>query len=237
MARLLTRAQYARRGWRDPQTGQKTKYTRQRITQLVKQGVITLKGDKIDPAQADAAIAANVDHSRHIKEEKKKVAAKTPQMEFSGNGFNNDRKNAIPQNSFNTQSSNEKGYEGKSLTETRRDLTVLKINHEDLKRQLTEIDLRIKLGELIDRSEVLGLFTYRIQIVKQGLLSFHRSLPPLLAGKDAREISDILRRKVLDLLDRFSEKTGILKGTRHAKKRTLARRDRSLETSTNAVGQ
>lgn len=228
MARLLTQSQFARRSG----------YSRARISQLVKQGVIILKNQKVDPAQAEPAIEANIDRSRRLKSEAKSRSGKTLQMELLPNGFNNDSKNAMPQGPFNTQSGNGKGYEGKSLTETRRDLTLLKISTEDLKRQLKEIDLRIKLGELIERSEVLGLFTYRIQIVRQGLLSFHRSLPPLLVEKDAREISDILKERVFDLLDRFSQRTGILKRKSHGrKKRILARRTETVAPAPSSIGQ
>jgi hypothetical protein len=221
MPRLLSQAQYAR----------KAKYSRARITQLVKQRVIILKNDKVDPAQADAAIAANIDRSRREKAEKKIKWPKPPQLEFTGNGFNTEHQKETPQNPFNNGNGG-KGYEGKSLTETRRDLTLLKIETENLKKQLTEIDLKLRLGELIERSEVLSLFSYRIQIVKHGLLSFYRSLPPLLVGKDAREISDILKTKTWDLLERFSQKTGILRTIKYeSKKRILARRKRTLASA------
>jgi hypothetical protein len=65
MARLITQAQFARRSG----------YSPARITQLVKEGVITLTKGKIDAAQAEAAIEANIDRSRQLKSQAKSQAA------------------------------------------------------------------------------------------------------------------------------------------------------------------
>ena len=51
--------------------------SRQYVSRLVKEGVIRLKNGKVDPAQADAALAARRDPARPMR--RKKVGAKTPQ--------------------------------------------------------------------------------------------------------------------------------------------------------------
>jgi hypothetical protein len=204
MARLLTRSQYARRGWRDPKTGEKIKYTRQRITQLVNQGVITLKGDKIDPAQADIAIASNIDRSRRMKEEKKKHAAKTPQLKFLGNGFNNESKTSTPGDSFNTEGGNEKGYEGKSLTETRRDL-------EEKKIILHEIKIKELRGDLVPKGEATKMVIGLGLAVKQALMNLPRRLADILATMtEPKEIEIFLRSEIKNIIQ-------ILEQSYHAK--------------------
>jgi hypothetical protein len=194
MPRLLTRSQYARRGWRDPQTGEKIKYTRQRITQLVKQGVITLKGDKIDPAQADVAIGANIDRSRRVKEEKKRQAAKTPQLKFSGNGFNNETQRDTTGNGFNTEDGNGKGYEGKSLTETRRDL-------EEKKIILHEIKIKELRGELVPKGEATKMVVALGFAIKLAFLNLPRRLADILATmNEPKEIEILLRSEIKNII-------------------------------------
>jgi len=224
MARLLTRSQYARRGWRDPQTGEKIKYTRQRITQLVNQGVITLKSDKIDPAQADIAIAANIDRSRRIKEEKKRHAAKTPQLKFAGNGFDNEPQTRIPGNQFNTEGGNGKGYEGKSLTETRRDL-------EEKKIILHEIKIKELRGDLIPKGEATKMVIGLGVAVKQSFMNFPRRFADILATMtEPKEIEIFLRSEFKNIIS-------ILEQSYHAKpkqvrpKNSRRRLGSHLETS------
>jgi hypothetical protein len=96
------------------------------------------------------------------------------------------------------------GGESESLTELRKEK--MRIENE-----LKRIELLLKKGELIPRHEVLQLFLSRIQIVKSGLLGLHRSLAVSLRGKDPREMSDIIKRAVIDLLNRFSRRSGVLK--------------------------
>lgn len=80
-----------------------------------------------------------------------------------------------------------------------------------LKNDRLRFDNLITKGELMPRSEILAAFLWRIQVVKQGLWSLHRSLPIELTGKDPREIADILKRKERELLERFSRMSGVLK--------------------------
>ena len=111
-----------------------------------------------------------------------------------------------------------------SLTEERR----LKVQVD---RKLKEVEYLVETKELIRREEVLGEFLWRINAVTQGLMSLHRHLSPQLVGKDAREISDIIKKYTYQLRERFSRKSGILRDVVGKKKRLVARGNRSVETT------
>jgi hypothetical protein len=90
-----------------------------------------------------------------------------------------------------------------SLTEERR----LKVQVD---RKLKELEYLVETKNLVPRDEILGMFVARIQMVKQGLLSHSRVLPPMLVGKDAREMSDVIKTQTRLLLERFSQGGGVL---------------------------
>ena len=90
-------------------------------------------------------------------------------------------------------------------------LTDARLENIKLKNDLLTMEKLLKTGELIPRIEILNEFLARIAIVKQGLMSFHRALPPILYGKDAREMANILKRHTWQLIGKFSKKSGVLK--------------------------
>jgi hypothetical protein len=109
-----------------------------------------------------------------------------------------------------------------SLTEERK----LKVKTD---RQLKEIELMIKRGELIPRDQVLNEFLSRISAVKTGLLGQHKILPPLLIGLEPRDMADVIKKANFHLLDRFSRKGGISRLCgKDAKKPVVARRKRPV---------
>lgn len=81
-----------------------------------------------------------------------------------------------------------------------------------VERKLKELTLLVETKELIPRAEILNEFLQRINAVKSGLIVFYRSLPPLLVGKDARQMSEIIKVQVFHLLDKFSREGKWLKG-------------------------
>lgn len=94
----------------------------------------------------------------------------------------------------------------KSLTEARRE----KI---EVETELRKLELLIKQGELIPRSEVSSLFTDRIMVIRSGLINLHRILQPKLAGHDEREFGPIIKKEGMNLLERYSRRSGpLLKG-------------------------
>jgi phage terminase Nu1 subunit (DNA packaging protein) len=73
------------------------------------------------------------------------------------------------------------------------------------KADLAEMELRQRRGELVERAEVEQLFISRIMVVKQGLLSLPRGLPPQLAAcREEREMEAVIARAVRQLLEAFS---------------------------------
>jgi len=75
------------------------------------------------------------------------------------------------------------------------------------KARADEAEIRVKKlkAELVERSELTQLFVVRIMAVKQGLLSFARSLPPqLIHCQNEREMEAIILGAVRELLLSFS---------------------------------
>ena len=189
MARLLTQAQYAR----------KIKYSRARISQLVKAGVIQLKKGKIDPAQASDAIEANIDRSRRIKSELKSQRPASPQMELIPTGINIDRKNGTGSSRFNTDQQNGYASATQSLTAARRD-------HEVLKMQLTETQLKERRGQLVPKGEYIKMIIALGSATKLAFLN----LPRRLAGTlkvldDEKEIEALLRSEIRSIIHNLLE--------------------------------
>ena len=86
-------------------------------------------------------------------------------------------------------------------------LTEERMKKVQIERKLKELEYLVETKELIPRAEILNEFLARIAIVKQGLMSLHRSLPPILFGKDPREMADILKKHEWQLLDKFSRRS------------------------------
>ena len=72
------------------------------------------------------------------------------------------------------------------------------------KRQLAELELAEKRGELIDRFEVEEQFAARVVYLRRSLESLHRELPQQLEGLEPRQMSLIIRDRVNDLLDEYA---------------------------------
>jgi hypothetical protein len=162
MARLITQSQFAR----------KTKYSRARISQLVKQGVIILKNQKVDPAQAEPAIEANIDRSRRLKSEAKVKVAQSSQMDLLPNGksgFNNEPQNGKPTGPFNIDPQNGKP----TLTDSRRDLVLLNI-------EKTEIEIKQRRGQLVPKGEATKMVIALGSATKLAFLNLPRRLAEIL---------------------------------------------------------
>ncbi len=185
MARLLTQAQFAR----------KTKYSRARITQLVKQGVIILKNGKVDPGQAGASMEANIDRSRQIKVQAKTKATKTPQLNFTGNGFNTDQQKPTPPDEFNTDPSSNLP----SLTDARRNRELIRIQKE-------LIELKKIKEELVPKGEANKMIVALGTATKLAFLNLPRRLAPTLKIlTDEREIEVLLRSEIRNIIRTLGE--------------------------------
>jgi hypothetical protein len=91
-----------------------------------------------------------------------------------------------------------------SLTDERRELV-------RVQRQLKEIELLVKKGELIPKDIVSSLFLERIAFVKPDLVALDKRLNAQLEGKNFRERAPILKKYGRGLLEKYSARRGILK--------------------------
>lgn len=211
MPRLLTQAQFAR----------KTKYSRARISQLVKTGIIQLKKGRIDPAQANAAIEANIDRSRRLKSQAKFRPAQTPQMELLPNGFNNEPQSGHPPNGFNNDHPNGTP----SLTDVRRD-------HELLKMKKTEIEIKQRRSELVPKGEAIKWLIALGSAVKLAFLNLPRRLAETLKTlNDEKEIEILLRFEIQRIIHDLLEQPLHAKHKRPRRKSTKGSMGDHLETS------
>jgi len=165
MRKLMTQAQFARR----------MKYTRGRISQLVKSGIIPLTNGRIDPIQAESAITANIDRSRRLELQSikpNKKVLKSDQMKLS----------LKPKDDV------------LSLTQARRD-------HELLKMNLTDLELKVKRGDLVPKSYLTELVSMNVSNARSQLWG----LPKRMAGRlaiitDEKEIENLLRVEIRSVL-------------------------------------
>ena len=79
---------------------------------------------------------------------------------------------------------------------------VLKLNIE---RQLKELKLSIRSGDLIPKSDLPALIGERRKSVKKGLSFLCRSLQKKLTGKDSREMGEIIKAEVQRFLEKMSK--------------------------------
>jgi hypothetical protein len=73
-----------------------------------------------------------------------------------------------------------------------------------VERKLKELELMVQTKELISREEMINDELGMAGIFKATVLSFHRSLPPILVGMDAREMDVLIKKEVLNMLNRLS---------------------------------
>ncbi len=102
-----------------------------------------------------------------------------------------------------------------SLQEERK----LKIGSE---RKLKDLEYLLKTQQLMPTSEFLNYSLQRINVMKSALMTFKRSLPPMLVGKDVRQMSEIIGKQVIHLLERISKQRKYFKdGSDGSKKLSL----------------
>jgi len=156
------------------QFARRIKLTRGRISQLVKAGVIQLVKGKVDPIQAETAINAKVDRTRQLPLELK----------------SNQEKRSVPNQSVSNGYPAETNSNVLSLTDVRR-------NHEQIKAELTELQLQVKRGELIPKGEQIKWLIALGTAAKLAFLNLPKRLAPILAGmQDEKKIELLLRTEI-----------------------------------------
>jgi hypothetical protein len=79
---------------------------------------------------------------------------------------------------------------------------------------LKDLELRIRQGELLSHAEVLHGFLDRLAYVRSGLLSFCRTLPGKLEGKNQREMGAVIKKAVHRLLNYYAKPVKVAGGKR-----------------------
>jgi hypothetical protein len=167
MSRLLSQAQFAR----------KKEVDRSTVCRWVKDGKIPLVDGKIDPATAEAALAANVS-LRTVDSTKLKRRHRRRKSTKQGTLL----------------------QEEPSLTEARR-------QNELLKGELLRLKVQIERGDLIEKDEPLSWFVSTFVMVKSAILSFPRRLTGTLlaVAPDEKQVHLILKQEAISIIDQLQK--------------------------------
>jgi phage terminase Nu1 subunit (DNA packaging protein) len=85
--------------------------------------------------------------------------------------------------------------------------------YKEMKARIAELELRKLSGELISREEVYQQFVARILEIGRALSALSRKLPPLLEGKEKRDMEEIIEGETRIIRERFARPGGHLKGS------------------------
>ena len=77
-------------------------------------------------------------------------------------------------------------------------------DEREAKAALADLQLKIERGEYMPISEVKDRDIARVAMVKRGLFSLDRSLPPRLVGLQEKEMQVVIRKHVRELCERFA---------------------------------
>jgi len=166
---LVSQAEYAR------QRG----VSRQYIGQMVAKGVILLQGRKVDPAQADAALAA-------VREPARPERRATPKAETAP-------KPIVPATEL--PSLPQGGDLPTLLLKTR-------IKSEVEKAKLLEIKARVEAGKYVDADEVKVAAFNKARVVRDALMNIPERLAAVLAAEtDAARVHAMLTSEIRAALE------------------------------------
>ncbi len=181
---LISQSEYARaRG-----------VSRQYVSRLVKQGVITLENGKIDPARADAALEAKRDPARAPRRKNIKTGAErvaeTPAQ---------DAPVSVP---ASTETVMLPGSGGGDLPKM---LLKTRIKSELEKSKLLEIKARVEAGKYVDADEVKVAAFNRARIVRDGLLNIPDRMASLLAAEsNEHKVHELLTLEIRTALEELT---------------------------------
>jgi hypothetical protein len=180
MPSLISQSEYAR------QRG----VSRQYVSRLVKQGVIALENGKIDPARADAALAARRDPAR--PERRKPIKTDTQRI----------RETPAQDASVSTDLGPLPGSSGGDLPKM---LLKTRIKSELEKGKLLEIKAKVEAGKYVEADEVKVAAFNKARIVRDGLLNIPDRMASLLAAEnDAAKIHTILNAEIRSVLEELT---------------------------------
>ena len=82
-------------------------------------------------------------------------------------------------------------------------ITAARTRKIEVEAKLKELELMIKEGELLPRSEVVDHLRFVILETKHRFLQLNRTLPPRLVGLESRQQGDVIKKEVIGILTRF----------------------------------
>jgi len=178
---LITQAEWARRHG----------FSRQYVSRLVKQGIVRLRDGRIDPAQADAALAAMRDPARPARR----------------NGVQNESR-PHPAREVNDRPAPRAGPEPLALPQSG-DLPTLflrtRIKSEVERARLLELKAKVESGRYVDAEEVAAGAFNKARVVRDTLLSIADRLAPILAAEsDAAAIHGALSSEIRTALQELT---------------------------------
>jgi len=175
---LITQAEWARRRG----------FSRQYVGRLVKRGVVRLIDGKVDPAQADAALAAVREPARRPRrsgEARAAPAAETPSRDSRGG-----EPLSLPHG----------GDLPTLLLKTR-------IKSEVGRAKLLEIKAKVEAGKYVDIDEVKVAAFNRARIVRDNLLNIPDRLSAVLAAEsDAKRVHALLAAEIRRALEELTNR-------------------------------
>ncbi len=164
--------------------------SRQYVSRLVKEGVIRLRNGKVDPAQADAALAARRDPARPMR---RKTAG--PKAQGAPRTSTQDVPVSVD---AATLSGSAGGDLPKMLLKTR-------IKSELEKGKLLEIKARVEAGKYVDADEVKVAAFNKARVVRDGLLNIPDRLAALLAAEsDEHKVHELLASEIRAALEELT---------------------------------
>ncbi len=171
-SQLISQAEYARRRG----------VSRQYVGQMVAKGVIRLSNRKVDPDQADAALASVREPARPERKTTSKTGATpTPEVHTS-----------------ETPSLPHSGDLPTLLLKTR-------IKSEVEKAKLLEIKARVEAGKYVDADEVKAAAFNSARVVRDALLNIPERLAAVLAAEnDESRIHALLHTEIRSALEDLS---------------------------------
>jgi len=178
---LITQAEWARRHG----------FSRQYVSRLVKQGIVRLSNGQIDPAKADAALAAMRDPARpsrrgavqnEVRREPAREVADRPAVRPTSESL------ALPPSG---------------------DLPTLflrtRIKSEVERARLLELKAKVESGRYVDAEEVAAAAFNKARIARDALLSIADRLAPILAAQsDAAAIHAALSSEIRTALQELT---------------------------------
>ena len=169
---LVSQAEYARRRG----------VSRQYVGQMVARGLIKLVKRKVDPAQADAALAAVREPARPERRTRASQGKPTEEKPPAG---------------------------GIALPATGGDLPTLllktRIKSEVEKAKLLEIKARVEAGKYVDAGEVKVAAFNKARVVRDALLNIPDRLAAMLAAEsDEHRVHEILNKEIRMALEELT---------------------------------